>query len=490
MHTFRIDDTFLSWRTAALGALAQGLPPEAIEWRDSALGPSDQSLFDESPRMPANGDTDSTVRVSKELGTLLKEAAQFRDPTRWAFLYKVLWRWTQGDRSVASAADEDGARLHRMAKAVRRAHHDMIAYVRFRQRDAASGAPEFVAWYEPDHDVLASGAEHFAQRMGRATWLITTPHGAAMWDGARLQIERRLALAADHQTDPSDAAEALWLTYYTSTFNPARLNEQALAQHMPVRFWKGLPEGALIPQLVSHARSGARRVAQASGVGALAGRSIDIEAQQAQPEREAPSSLDACRRCELWRAATQAVAGEGPREARIMLIGEQPGDQEDLQGRPFVGPAGQLLESAMQRAGLPRAEVYLTNAVKHFKWEPRGKRRLHKTAAQKEVDACSFWLEREFADVSAGVVVMLGATALGALLGKQARLQAHLGRVFAYRGKWAIATYHPSFALRQQEPDARERAVDEIVKALDLARQYADRPPPAPDASQPALLVP
>ncbi|SAL37295.1 DNA glycosylase [Caballeronia cordobensis] len=474
MRVIAIDDDFDAWRAAALDALAQGLAPESVDWRTSQAAPA---LFGDTAAHAASADAPQ-IRVSRELAALLKDAAHFRDARRWSFLYRVLWRWARGDRAAASPADEDGARLYKMAKAVRRAQHDMIAYVRFRQRDASLGAPEYVAWYEPDHDVLAWGAEHFAARMGRSTWLIATPDGAAMFDGERLQLERRRALASEHASqhpDTPDAAEALWMTYYRSIFNPARLNESALEQHMPVRFWKGLPEGALIPQLVSDARGGARRVAQAPRVGALGGKAVQVEANEAQPERDAPTSLDTCRRCDLWRNATQAVGGAGPADARIMLLGEQPGDQEDLKGEPFVGPAGQLLDGAMQRAGVPREQVYLTNAVKHFKWEPRGKRRLHKTPAQQEVEACSYWLDQELQRTGARVIVTLGATALSALFGRRATLSAHIGRVVPYGDRLVVATYHPSYALRQNDEAARERTVAAIVAALDQARELASK---------------
>ncbi|WP_250536289.1 UdgX family uracil-DNA binding protein [Caballeronia sp. AZ10_KS36] len=476
MHVITIDDDFDAWRSAALDALAQDLKPESIEWRTQQS--DTPALFAASTAMAAPATEAAQVRVSRELAALFKDAAHFRDERRFGFLYRVLWRWTHGDRSVASAADEDGARLYKMAKAVRRAQHDMIAYVRFRQREASLGPPEFVAWYEPDHDVLAWGAEHFAARMGKSTWLITTPDGAAMWNGERLQIERRRALASDHASDTPDAAEDLWMTYYRSIFNPARLNESVLEQQMPVRFWKGLPEGALIPQLVSDARGGARRVAQARAVGALGGKIVQVEAEDAQPERDAPTSLDACRRCDLWRHATQAVHGAGPADARIMLLGEQPGDQEDLKGEPFVGPAGQLLDDAMRQAQVPREQVYLTNAVKHFKWEPRGKRRLHKTPAQQEVEACSYWLERELEQTGARVIVTLGATALTALLGKRATLRAHVGRVTPYGDKLIVATYHPSYALRQLDDTARDKTIADIVDALAKARSLAAQTQP------------
>ena len=443
-----IEDTFASWRETALKALAQHVAPEVIDWR-IAGGENNHvdshTLFDGDAVASFASTAPAEVRISRDLAELLKDAALYRDTTRWAFLYRVLWRWHGGDRAVASPADADGARLYKMAKAVRRAKHDMIAYVRFRLRDAsdaepAPDLPEYVAWYEPEHDVLAWSAEHFARRMGRSTWLISTPDGAAWWDGNALRLERRSTRSTrsgDHVSPTADEAEALWLAYYRSTFNPARLNETALEQHMPVRFWKGLPEGRLIPSMISEAKSGAQRVAQASGVGVLGGKSVPVD-------------------------------------ARIMLIGEQPGDQEDLAGKPFVGPAGRLLDIAIERAGLSRDDLYLTNAVKHFKWMLRGKRRLHKTAAQQEIDACGYWLERELDRVKPAVVVTLGATALGALLHEKISLSDYIDRTLDVGGMQVIATWHPSYALRQQHDDGRERLLAAIAAALTRARELAD----------------
>jgi uracil-DNA glycosylase len=183
-----------------------------------------------------------------------------------------------------------------------------------------------------------------------------------------------------------------------------------------------------------------------------------------------PASLDACRRCALWRNATQAVPGEGPRHAPIMLVGEQPGDAEDVQGRPFVGPAGALLDKALEEAGLARGEVYVTNAVKHFKWTARGKRRMHKTPGQREVDACGYWFEKELRAVGPRVIVALGATALKAVLDdSHARLQDAVGKTIRHGEHAVVATYHPSFALRAPDSETRRRVYAEIVAALRTA---------------------
>jgi uracil-DNA glycosylase family protein len=193
-----------------------------------------------------------------------------------------------------------------------------------------------------------------------------------------------------------------------------------------------------------------------------------------EPNSASPASLNECRRCGLWQNATQAVDGQGQAPAKLMLIGEQPGDQEDLAGLPFVGPAGALLERALAEAGLTRQAVYITNAVKHFKWEPRGKRRLHKTPAQQEVMACHYWLEKELKKVRPTVVVALGSTALKAVLQNGiAALKDYIRRPVEHEGRWLVTTYHPAYALRVPSAEARAAAYAAIVSALKQARRLS-----------------
>jgi uracil-DNA glycosylase len=180
-----------------------------------------------------------------------------------------------------------------------------------------------------------------------------------------------------------------------------------------------------------------------------------------------------CRGCDLYRDATQVVFGEGRPQASMLLLGEQPGDREDREGKPFVGPAGQLLDKCLESAGIDRAEVYITNAVKHFKWEPRGKIRLHKKPNSLEIAACRPWLEREIAAVHPRVIVCLGATAAQALLGAQFRLTKHRGQVFPTEYGSVTATIHPSAILRMPEPAAREAEVASLVADLKVAVGYA-----------------
>ena len=174
-----------------------------------------------------------------------------------------------------------------------------------------------------------------------------------------------------------------------------------------------------------------------------------------------------CRRCDLWKRGTQTVFGEGPLGARVMLVGEQPGDQEDLAGEPFVGPAGQLLRQALEEAGLDPAEVYLTNAVKHFKWEPRGKRRIHEKPNREEVLACRMWLTEEIETIKPQIIVALGATAAGTLLGSAAKVTRDRGSFFeSTLAPFVTLTVHPSSILRAPDSAARRLARDQFVADL------------------------
>ena len=177
----------------------------------------------------------------------------------------------------------------------------------------------------------------------------------------------------------------------------------------------------------------------------------------------------ACRACPLWANATQTVFGAGDPHARVMLVGEQPGDEEDKKGLPFVGPAGRLLDRALEAAGVDRNDLYVTNAVKHFKWQLRGKRRLHKTPAQREVDACHQWLEREIAAVKPDVIVALGATAARAVIGKDFKVSAMRGQfVESPLARYVLATFHPSALLRLKDEAEKEAAFEQLVGDLKL----------------------
>ena len=206
-------------------------------------------------------------------------------------------------------------------------------------------------------------------------------------------------------------------------------------------------------------------------VSALPGTSEGVTAAAYLPERlslpQLREAVQGCRGCDLYRNATQAVFGEGARHADVMLVGEQPGDKEDLAGRPFVGPAGRLLDQALEEAGIDRTQTYVTNAVKHFKWQARGKRRIHQKPSWSESVACRPWLEAELAVVEPRVVVCLGATAAQSLLGRDFRVTQHRGELLeSPLAEHVVATVHPSSILRQQDEASRQAELAAFVDNL------------------------
>lgn len=446
--------------------LAEGIPPEHAVWTNSSA----PGLFDVRDH-DAPGDSGAGARVPPALVALLQRVACHREPSRLALMYRVVWRVVHGEsRLLDDAADDDVVTLTRFARSVDRARHKMTAFVRFREVATGEGA-RYVAWFEPEHDVLRFAAPFFVKRFGTMHWTIATPDGIASWDRLTLAFEEAApALRAPDE----DAAERLWLAYYEAIFNPARLNVRAMRREMPQRYWAGLPEAASIPRLVAQAHERAGRM-----VAATLDRDVapyrTLEAGRPKVPRSATRvELDACRRCELAHAATQAVAGEGAADARIVLVGEQPGDDEDLAGKPFVGPAGRVLREALRAAGIDAARVYLTNAVKHFRYEPRGKRRLHKTPAQRHVEACRQWLEAELATLDPKVIVTLGATALFAVTGRKEPISQVRGvSLRAGNGAVIVATYHPAAMLRAVDEAARSEIRAALVSDLERAAEEA-----------------
>ena len=204
------------------------------------------------------------------------------------------------------------------------------------------------------------------------------------------------------------------------------------------------------------------------------------ESESAAPLVPARATLPAlrraaaeCRACDLWERGTQTVFGEGARSARIVLVGEQPGDREDLEGRPFVGPSGALLDAALEEAGIDRGDAYVTNVVKHFKWEPRGKKRIHQKPNAVEIAACRPWLDAELAVLRPRVLVCLGATAAQALLGRAFRVTKQRGvPIAASLAPRVFATVHPSAILRAPDAESRQRERELFVRDLKAAAKY------------------
>jgi DNA polymerase len=356
---------------------------------------------------------------------------------------------------MEDAADPLVGRLARLAKEVGRDLHKMRAFLRFRELAGEDG-PRFVAWFEPEHHIVRANAGFFVDRFASMDWSILTPDLSLHWDGRTL---REGPGATRDDAPAGDPIEAVWKTYYASIFNPARMKVGAMLKEMPRKYWKNMPETALVPGLIASAQ------ARESGMIEKARTSVggNIQAAWAALRDEAA----ACTRCHLHRHATQTVFGEGPVDAALIFVGEQPGDQEDLAGTPFVGPAGQMFDRAIAEAGIDRSGVYVTNAVKHFKFEQRGKRRIHQKPDAGEITACRWWIEQEKALVKPQVTVALGATAARSLFGKAMAIGKERGRAHMLPdGSEAWITIHPSFLLRLPDRDAAAAEFENFVADL------------------------
>ncbi|MGN5375226.1 UdgX family uracil-DNA binding protein [Sphingomonas hankookensis] len=424
-------DDFDGWRDAARSLAAQRVPPSEIVWQVGDL-PTD--LFGDEAIVGGNA---PPPRVPRPFIDLARTVAMHADRERFALLYAMLVRLIAEPRLIDDKADPALRRLEDMAKGVRRDIHKMRAFLRFREVDE-DGVTRFVAWFEPEHHIVRHNARFFVDRFAAMRWSILTPEVSMHWDGETL-TEGPAAAKAD--APDGDPVEEVWKTYYASIFNPARLKKGAMLKEMPRKYWKNMPETALVPALIAGAQ--AREAAMIETARAAPGGNSEV-AWAALREEAA-----GCQRCPLFRPATQTVFGEGPVDAAMMVVGEQPGDQEDLAGRPFVGPAGQVFDRAMEQAGIDRSRVYVTNAVKHFKFEPRGKRRIHSKPVVGEIDACRWWIEQERGILRPRMTVALGATAARSLTGRAVTIARERGRVLTLAdGSAAWITVHPSFLLR------------------------------------------
>ena len=456
-----------AFRHIARACLGQGFAPDQLMFTTEGTG----SLFNEAA--PADA---PTILMPRRFVTLLKEVICHSAEDRFALLYRLMWRIHAGERHLLdNVADPDVQRVTRFAKAVERDVYRMHAFVRFTER-RIEGKLVFLAWYEPQHRVLHRAAPFFVDRFSNMDWLIATTTGTVAWQDKILSF----GPPAPRPADGNDAVlDEVWTTYYRVTFNPARLRVKAMMAQMPKRHWRTMPETAHIGSLVQ---------ASGSQVQAMETRAPDLPPRYAdaasghlptdpgaplQPWEALRHAAQLCIQCPLYAPATQTVFGEGPLDAGVVFVGEQPGDQEDLQGRPFVGPAGQVFNRALAKAGIARDSVYVTNAVKHFKFVPRGKRRIHQKPGNVEVVSCRTWLRRELEIIKPRLVVALGATAALSLAGHAVPVTKMRGAIQDWNGQRVLVTVHPSYLLRLPDAAAAETEFERFVEDLRQAKPAA-----------------
>ncbi|KAF0677377.1 UdgX family uracil-DNA binding protein [Profundibacterium mesophilum] len=466
--------TLAAWRDAARRGLTLGIEPQDMLW---TFGAEPSGLFTGTP-LPQEI-PQAAMTVPRSFVELASNVVWHSDPERFAQLYALLHRLRRTAGLMEDRGDPALARLRAAEKQVTRDKHKMKAFVRFREIERKTpGRRRFGAWFEPDHHIAEPLAPFFARRFGDMDWIIATPQACISFESGRVDIAPGSA-RPDH---PDDATEALWTTYFRNIFNPARLKIKAMQAEMPKKYWKNMPETASIPDLIANAEQRARAMQDAAPTlpPLRSHRILDAAADARPPAEESsdqPDTLDAlsraeaaCRRCPLHANATQVVPGSGPQDATMMIVGEQPGDREDLEGRPFVGPAGQLFDTVAAEAGLDRDRAFVTNAVKHFKFTPRGKRRIHARPDAGEVRACKWWLDAELRIVRPKLIVAMGATAAASLTGTGKGITKRQGAIEpGPQGIPVLLTVHPSYLLRIPEPAARAEATARFRGDLEQA---------------------
>ncbi|MFB9265242.1 UdgX family uracil-DNA binding protein [Bradyrhizobium erythrophlei] len=464
MHIIMLDnDTdFDGWRKAARRLAVNDVTPSDVTWtvRGEAelfAGPCANDL----PDMPH-----ATFNVSARFIDLARTAILHRDRERFALLYRLVWRLRSHHDLLNATTDPEVGEIHAMARAVYRDIDRMHAQLRFREIGREQKA-HYVAWFEPEHHIVEVAVPFFASRYADMPWSILTPDVCAHWDGHAISFTSGI----DQSEVPTeDRLEDAWRRHYSGIFNPARLK----VMEMPQAYWRNLPAGSIIRPLIEDAM----RMTSGAFVERRTSEQRKPERRQDTPmaRKQARDTIAAlrdeakdCRACPLWKDATQTVFGAGPQDASIMLVGEQPGDKEDLAGKPFIGPAGQMLDRALEEAGIDRRKVYVTNAVKHFKFVPRGKIRLHQKPGTPEIRACRQWYERELAAIKPELVVALGATAAQSVLGKITPINRNRGRLIEHDDTRVLVTVHPSYLLRLPDEDAKAREYQRFVDDLKIA---------------------
>jgi uracil-DNA glycosylase len=465
--TLESETDFDGWRRSARSLVLNDVSPSDVTWRVRGNSPE---LFEPSVIAPPSN-PHGIFTVPAKFVELAQSTILNRNPERFALLYRMLWRLRGNPDLLMIATDPDVSRIAAMAKAVRRDEHKMHAFVRFREVGEGKSS-RFIAWFEPEHHIVELAAPFFAKRFADMPWSILTPEACAHWDGDAVAITEGVSKA---EAPSEDRLEQTWRSYYASIFNPARLKVKAMQTEMPKKYWRNLPEASLIKPLIA----GAERATNAMIANAATAPHKSQKRQSPITKPRHPPSADTiealreevadCRACPLWKDATQIVFGEGPQHARVMLVGEQPGDKEDLAGKPFVGPAGQMLDRALEEAGIDRSKLYVTGAVKHFKFLARGKFRLHQKPNTSEIRACRQWYERELRSIKPELVVAMGATAAQSVLGKITPVNKTRGRLIDLEdGIRALVTVHPSYLLRLPDADARAEQYRHFVQDLKI----------------------
>lgn len=453
---------FESWRRQARDLLVKGISPNSQLWEESqgllfeATGLGD---FQAQPVFKVD-----QPKVPRDFLDLAEYASYAHVSDRWDLLYRILFRLHHENAQLLNVVvDDDIRRLQLLNKSVRRDIHKMHAFVRFKKTEV-EGVERYVAWHQAEHFIIKPGSPFFVRRFGDKPWSIFTPYESAHWDLHELTFGEGMP---QHQFEVSDSFDEIWKTYYKSIYNPARLKIKAMKAEMAPKYWNSLPEAEIIRDLIRQTPKRLQDMAEQ--------KSFLAHVPLTDDWSELKEAARNCQACPLFAKATQTVFGEGSLQSPLMIVGEQPGDEEDLGGRNFIGPAGQILNEILTELRVERKDIYITNAVKHFKWQEgeayQGKARIHKRASGQEMHACKPWLEAEISKIQPRVIIALGVTAGTALWGRLVQIQKERGQ-WHTKGAYAplqILSWHPSAILRAPTIEDRESKFQQLKEDLRLA---------------------
>ncbi|GEN61060.1 uracil-DNA glycosylase [Acetobacter nitrogenifigens DSM 23921 = NBRC 105050] len=461
--------TFVAWRNVARLLMSHHVPPDDIDWSGRP------GLF--TPRAIPEAVGPHNVNVTKNFLKLSESVVWNSDPERFAFLYKALWRLRLRDGDPLSQSDVLGRRLHLLAKSVGRDIHKMHAFVRFHELPSP-GRRRFAAWFEPEHYILEPGSHFFMKRFADMDWMIATPRLTARFEGGVISYHtggRKPPL-------PADASEELWATYFANIFNPARIKMNAMRSEMPKKYWKNLPETRLIPSMLAEAEERVARMREAGASASRPGAAIistryrnSMEKIEENPKnlKDAKRSSRQCRRCSLCEMATQTVWGVGPENASLMIVTDQPGDREDLTGELLDGEFGAALRELTTGAGFDFSEIYVTTAVKHFKFRPEDGRRIPLAPDRAEIEHCLWWLDMELAFVRPRLVLALGTAPVIALISDGNALELRRGAFETGRHGGRVMIAGAFSGKRDRAAKTRNGAFEvEAVNEFSRAFQY------------------
>jgi probable DNA metabolism protein len=457
-------NNFKEWRATAKQHILHNVPPEQIIWssyqaaQGNLLSAIEPVLNLEKPY--------KTFTVPKTFMDMAESIACQRDSSKWDKLYRALWRITHGEKHLMEVKSDVLVNdLYLFYKAIRRDAHKMKAFVRFKLH-VEDGEEYYIAWYKPDHNIARLVSGFFKRRFAVMKWTIMTPGETVSWNGEELIFSEGVPTNINNA---DDQLETLWCTYYRAIFNPARIKIQAMKNEMPIRFWHGLPEAAMIPSILQEAPARVAKMMREQEGSA-------VTAFDYFPEKRTLGALEnaaaSCKGCPIYQCARQTVFGKGPQHANLMIVGEQPGLQEDIEGVPFVGPAGKVLRQELATLGAAPEEIYMTNAVKHFKNVKVNGRQMHRSPGVREISACKPWLSAEIAIVKPKVILCLGVTPAKALINPGFKMTNQHGKWDTFGDEQTViaATYHPAALLRAPDEQMKET----MYKAFrqDLARAF------------------